>query len=426
MLIIQKMSNTNISNLTQPIYNVGLVGNCSAGKSTCVKALTGVETFKHSKEKERGITMKIGYANCKIFKCDKCPEPECYSSASSKIKTHECISCGDNCNLVQYFSFIDCPGHESLMNTMLSGATIMDYAVLLIDGSQKCPQPQTVEHLLALEILQIKKIIIIQNKLDLIDGNKAQEQYEDIKAFVKGTCAENAPIVPLSAQKKYNLDVLCEFIIKYFGTPTRTETIPKMNIIRSFDVNKPGSEISSIVGGVLGGSLVSGQLKTGDIIEIRPGIIKKNSDQKMIWKPIQTEIISMKTDQDNISVAYPGGLIGLCTNLDPTLTRSDRMVGQVIGLAGNMPMVYTYIQSKCTFIKRIGIDNAKVIKPVVGNTVLLNISSKPVMSTIKKISKTTYYFELKYPCCMNIGERFSVSIKMNESWRLVGMGHLIN
>jgi translation initiation factor 2 subunit 3 len=409
----------------QPNYNIGLVGNVSNGKTTCVKALTGIETFKYSQEKERGITMKIGYANCKIFKCLICPEPECYHPTGSKISSHKCTICGSDTKLVQYFSFIDCPGHESLMNTMLSGATIMDYAILLIDGSQKCPQPQTIEHLAALEILRVEKIIIIQNKLDLIDGNKAQEQYEDIKKFIKGTCAESAPIIPLSAQKKYNIDILCEFIIKYFGEFERPPANPKMNVIRSFDVNRPGTDIQSIVGGVLGGSLISGQFKVGDIIEIRPGLVKKSNDQNLIWKPIRTEIISMKTDMDQINMAQPGGLIGLCTNLDPTLTRSDRMVGQVVGLPDFMPEVYLEINAKCVFMKKIGTTDIKVSKPIKNDNILLNISSKSVFATIKKVSKLSYSFELKYPCCMNIGEKFSISKKFGDSWRLIGMGELI-
>ena len=413
-------------NYSQPKYNIGLLGNVAAGKSATVKAFTGIETFKFAKEREKGITMKIGYANCKIFKCPICPEPECYFPTSSKVKNYLCDKCKIDCVLAQYFSFIDCPGHESLMNIMLSGATIMDYAILLIDGSQKCPQSQTVEHLMALEILQIKKIIIIQNKLDIIDTNKALEQYQDILKFVKGTIAESAPIIPFTAQKMYNMDVFCEFIIKYFGLTDRLDTTPKMNIIRSFDVNKPGSDIADITGGVLGGSLITGKLKIGDIIEIRPGIVQKNDAQKITWQPLTTTIVSIKTDLDNLDVAMPGGLIGLCTNLDPVLTRSDRMVGQVIGLPGFMPNVFMEITAKCMFLQQIGISGIKVVPPAAKSTLLLNISSKPVQAIVKKTKKFLYMFELKYPCCMSIGEKFSISSKFGESWRLIGTGTLKN
>ncbi len=417
--------NTN-NKFKQPTFNIGMLGSVSNGKSSSVKALTGIETFKHSKEKERGITMKIGYANCKIFKCPKCPEPQCYFPTGSKTKTCQCSICGVDTEIIQYFSFIDCPGHESLMNTLLSGTTVMDYAIVLVDATQKFPdaQPQTVEHLVALEILNIKKVMIIQNKLDLVDGDKASEQHEDIKKFVKGTCAESAPIIPMSAQKKFNIDVLCEFIVKYFGEVQRCNAPSKMNVIRSFDVNKPGSDISLITGGVLGGSLVCGEFKIGDAIEIRPGLVQRGVDQTLTWKPIITEIISMKSDSDDIDLAMPGGLIGLCTNLDPALTRSDRMVGHVVGLVGSMPEVYTEIKAKCVFMERVGLSNASVTRPKKTDTVLLNISSKSILAVVKRISGNKYMFTLKFPCCMSPNERFSISSKIGETWKLIGMGTL--
>lgn len=410
----------------QPRYNIGLVGSVSHGKSCTVKALTGVETFKHSKEKERGITICIGYANCRIYKCSKCPEPECYQSSGSKTISTMCYKCSSPLELVQYFSFIDCPGHESLMSTMLSGATLMDYAILLIDGSQKSFSSQTLEHLAALEIMQIKKIIILQNKLDLVDGNKALEHYELIKQLVKGTCAETAPIIPFSAQKKYNLDVLCEFIIKYFGDVERQVTSPRMNIIRSFDVNKPGSPISDITGGVLGGSLLSGKFSVGDTVEIRPGLVQRTPDGKLTSKPLLTKIISMKSDTDPIVIAEPGGLIGLCTNLDPSLTRSDKMVGQVIGFPEFMPNVYVEFCAKCTAVQRLGSKNINITMPIKDDTVLLNISSKTISATVLRNKKSLYKFELKYPCCMVENEKFSMSVKIGESWKLVGICELVD
>ena len=419
------ISNNSSNGLSQPTFNIGLVGSVSHGKSSLVKALTGIETFKHSEEKKRGITMKIGYANCKIFKCTKCPEPQCYYPTGSRIKTYGCDKCNSDCENISFFSFIDCPGHESLMSTMLSGTAIMDYAILLIDGSQKCPQQQTIEHLAALEIMGIKKIIIIQNKLDLVDGNKASEQLNDIKNFVKNTCAENAPIIPLSAQKKYNVDVLCEFILKYFGDVQRNVSKPKMNVIRSFDVNKPGADIAAINGGVFGGSLVTGEFRVGDVVEIRPGIVKKNNNGTIEWKPIRTEIISMKTDLDQITTANPGGLIGVCTNLDPSITRSDRMVGHVVGLPEYMPAVHTEISAKCIFMKNTG-SGTKIIRPNKGDTLMLNISSRAVYGIVKNIpNKGVYILELKYPCCMDAGEKFSLSSKFDNCWKLVGMAELL-
>ena len=200
-----------------------MVGNVSHGKTTTIKTMTGIETFKYSKEKEKGITMKLGYTNCRIFCCKSCQSNSQstgkipFSSTSSKITLLTCPECNNSMTQMKYFSFVDCPGHESLMATMLSGATVMDYAILLIDGSQPCPQPQTIEHLAALEILNVRKIIIIQNKLDLVDEEQIIENYHQIKKFVHETCAENSPIIPISAQKKYSYTIfLCEYVSNYF------------------------------------------------------------------------------------------------------------------------------------------------------------------------------------------------------------------
>lgn len=405
--------------IKQPRINIAMVGHVSHGKTTIIKALTGIETTRHSREKERGITIKIGYANCKIFKCPVCPEPQCYHARCHE-KNFKC-GCGADCELVQYLSFVDCPGHESLMSTMLSGATIMDYAILLIDGSQKCPQPQTIEHLLALEILQVSKIIIIQNKLDLIDGNQAMDNYKQIREFVKGTCAENAPIIPMSAQKKYNLDILCEYLYKYFEPVPQKNYPVKMNVIRSFDINRPGCDVADIKGGVLGGSVISGVLKTGDKIELRPGIVKRNTDGIMSWTPITTTIVSMKSDDDTLETAGSGGLIGICTNLDPAFCRSDRMAGQVVGIPGTLPDIYTDIIADCKFVKRV---DKKINQPKKDAFLQLNIASRSVPAQVMAVDKNRYHLQLKYPCCMDQNEKFSISAQIDGAWRLIGIGIL--
>jgi hypothetical protein len=88
--------------------------------------------------------------------------------------------------LVRHVSFVDCPGHDILMATMLNGAAVMDAALLLIAGNETCPQPQTSEHLAAVEIMKLENIIILQNKVDLIKEAQALEHQKEISAFVKG------------------------------------------------------------------------------------------------------------------------------------------------------------------------------------------------------------------------------------------------
>ena len=153
----------------QATINIGTIGHVAHGKSTVVKALSGVHTVRFKNELERNITIKLGYANAKIYKSDdpKCQRPVCFTSASS-TKEDVFTMNGFKYNLVRHVSFVDCPGHDILMATMLNGAAVMDAALLLIAGNETCPQPQTSEHLAAIEIMKLKHILILQNKIDLI------------------------------------------------------------------------------------------------------------------------------------------------------------------------------------------------------------------------------------------------------------------
>ena len=186
----------------QPEVNIGTIGHVDHGKTTLVEAITGVWAAKHSEELRRGITIKLGYADAPIFKCPSCDPPQSYSTDPT------CPNCKSKGEFVRAVSFVDAPGHEALMATMLSGATVMDGAMLIIAANEKCPQPQTREHLAAIELAGVKNLIIIQNKIDIVDEKRALESHKEIVSFVKGTVAEGKPIIPVSAQHSVNIDVV--------------------------------------------------------------------------------------------------------------------------------------------------------------------------------------------------------------------------
>jgi len=140
----------------QPEVNIGTIGHVDHGKTTLVQALTGVWASRHSEELRRGITIRLGYADAPVYKCPNCNTPECYTTKTA------CPNCKSLCEFVRAISFVDAPGHEALMATMLSGAAIMDGALLVIAADEACPQPQTREHLAAAEIVGIKNIVIVQ------------------------------------------------------------------------------------------------------------------------------------------------------------------------------------------------------------------------------------------------------------------------
>src|SRR5208337_307308 len=253
--------------VVQPEINIGTLGHVDNGKSTLVQALTGVWTARHSEELRRGITIKIGYADAFIYKCPKCRTPNNYTTRAI------CPNCGSEAKFVRAVSFVDCPGHHSLMVTMLSGSSLMDGALFVLASNAKCPQAQDREHLLAAGSVGIKNLVIVQNKIDVVSKERALENNKDIQSIVPGTIAEDALVIPISVQHGTNIDVLLRQIEDRIPTPKRDMTAsPRMYVLRSFEVNKPGTDIDGLLGGVLGGSIVQGVFRIGDQIEIKPGI----------------------------------------------------------------------------------------------------------------------------------------------------------
>jgi len=443
-LIKQSLENLDVAKLTplspevmsrQATINVGTIGHVAHGKSTVVKALTGVLTVRFKNEKERNITIKLGYANAKIFKCDneQCPRPSCYRSAgSNKEDEFPCDrpGCGGKFKLLRHISFVDCPGHDILMATMLNGAAVMDAVLLLIAGNESCPQPQTSEHLAAIEIMKLRHILILQNKIDLVKEVQAKEQYEQIIKFVQGTVAEKAPVIPISAQLKYNIEAICEYLVKKVPIPLRDFTCqPKLIIIRSFDVNKPGSEVDDLKGGVAGGSILRGVLKVGDEIEVRPGVVTKDAQGKFSCRPIKSKILSLYAEQNDLQYAVPGGLIGVGTKIDPELCRADRMVGHALGAVESLPDIYSDIEISSFLLRRLlGVrtegdkKGAKVQKLTKGEILMLNIGSLSTGARVTAVKAELAKLQLNSPVCTEIGEKVALSRKIDKHWRLIGWG----
>ncbi|KAK6161173.1 hypothetical protein DH2020_004554 [Rehmannia glutinosa] len=401
----------------QATINIGTIGHVAHGKSTVVKAISGVQTVRFKNELERNITIKLGYANAKIYKCedDRCPRPMCYKAyGSGKEDSPMCDVPGfENCRmkLLRHVSFVDCPGHDILMATMLNGAAIMDGALLLIAANESCPQPQTSEHLAAVEIMRLQHIIILQNKVDLVQENVAINQHEAIQKFIQGTVADGAPVVPISAQLKYNIDVVCEYIVKKIPIPERNFiSPPNMIVIRSFDVNKPGSEVDEIKGGVAGGSI----LKVNQYIEVRPGIVVKDENDNIKCTPIYSRIVSLYAEQNELQFAVPGGLIGVGTTMDPTLTRADRLVGQVLGEVGSLPEVYVELEVNFFLLRRLlGVRTkdterqGKVSKLAKGEILMLNIGSMSTGARVVAVKNVFAKLQLTSPVCTSKGEKIA-------------------
>ena len=422
----------------QATMNVGTIGHVAHGKTTLVKAISGIQTIRYKIEKERNITYNLGYANAKLFKCPKCPPPECYKAyGSEKEDSPKCETCNSIMTLLRHISFVDCPGHDILMATMLNGAAVMDAALLLVAANVPCPQPQTSEHLAAVENMDVKNIIIVQNKIDIVvKDNTAKEQYKQIKKFVQGTNAASAPIIPISAQLKYNIDVVIQYLCKLPVPKSDITSPPFFIVVRSFDVNYPGEESQNLKGGVAGGTLVRGILKVGEVVEIRPGNIIKDANGDTKITKLYTRIVSLQAEKNNLIYAIPGGLIGVGLKIDPVLTRGNRLVGRILGHPGKLPNIFSKIDVRCHLFRRLlgvrekhGNKNLEHVSETrLQEVLLLNVGSTSVGGKVIKISgenEDENYFELLNPVSAEIGEKIAISRKIEKSWRLIGWGEVL-
>jgi len=404
----------------QPEINIGLVGHVDHGKTTLTEKLSGKWTDTHSEEIKRGITIRLGYADTIFRKCPKCKGHKAYT-VKEKCPNHKV-----NAKPLRKVSFVDAPGNESLMATMLSGATIMDGALLLIAANEPCPQPQTREHLMALEIAGIKNIVIVQNKIDLVTEKEALANYKQIKAFIKNTPYKDALIIPISAQHNVNIGALIEAIEKTIPTPARDiKKDPMMFVARSFDINKPGYDIDQLKGGVLGGAVKQGVFKIGDEIELRPGRIVEEQN-KIVAKPLFTKIVGLMTASKNVEEVQPGGTIGLMTKLYPGIVKSDSLVGNIVGLKDKLPKIWYELNLEITLLERVvGTKDELKVEPVkIQEILMLNVNSAATVGFVTELSKNNIKCRLKKPICAEAGSRITVSRMIGNRFRLIGYGIL--
>jgi translation initiation factor 2 subunit 3 len=403
---------------SQPETNIGMIGHVDHGKTMLTKALTGEWTDRHSEEVKRGISIRLGYADVAFYKCKNCDAPECYTNQPT------CPNCKGECELLRSVSFVDAPGHETLMATMLSGAAIMNGALLLVAANEKCPQPQTREHLMALSIIGVDKVIVVQNKIDIVSQEQARENHKEIQDFIKGTIAEKAPIIPISAHHDVNIDMLIEAIEKTIPTPKWDTSKPaRMYVARSFDINVPGTEIDKLRGGVIGGSLTQGKLKVGDEIEIRPGR-KVEVGSKVTWETITTKARSLYAGGTSLDVAGPGGLVAIGTGLDPTYTKSDSFVGRIAGVPGTLPEVTSEITFRTELMQRVvGVASELAVESLKTNEpLMLSVGTATTVGVVTSGRSGSAEVSLKIPVCVEKGQRIAISRRISGKWRLIGYG----
>ncbi|DAC49802.1 MAG TPA: translation initiation factor IF-2 subunit gamma [Candidatus Thalassarchaeaceae archaeon] len=400
----------------QPEVNIGLVGHVDHGKTTLTQALSGTWTDTHSEERKRGISIKLGYADTAFYKTKK---GEYYTTGKRPNGKKD-----DEKELCRVISFVDAPGHETLMAVMISGASIMDGALLLIAANEDCPQAQTREHLMALEIAGIENIVVVQNKIDIVSRERAMASYGEIKEFLKGTIAENAPVIPVSAHHDVNLDILISAIEEHVPSPKKdSKDAGVLHVARSFDINRPGARPPQLKGGVIGGSIVSGTFNVGDKVCVAPGR-KIVQGKKVSWEPIKTKIISLKGGGNDLETMHAGGLCGMATPLDPSITKADELSGQVVAREGELPPIWNEVELDLTLLKEMVSGeggSADPVRPLQPNEMLMvNAATATSVGVVSFVKGTNATLTLRLPICVSKGGRITLSRRIGARWRLIG------
>ncbi|MCX8158532.1 MAG: translation initiation factor IF-2 subunit gamma [Candidatus Diapherotrites archaeon] len=404
----KKIAKESQNKTIQAEVNIGMIGHVDHGKTSLTYAITGKWTDTHSEEIKRGISIRLGYADAYFYKCPNCQGPEAYGTSN------KCKICGSETRLLRKVSFVDAPGHETLIATMLSGAALMHGAILVIAANEKCPQPRTEEHLVALNISGTKNIVVAQNKVDLVSREEAIQNKKDIEEFLKKYGYDNVPIIPTAAPLGLNIDLLIEAIENTIKTPSlKKDAKLKMYIARSFDINKPGTNIEDLKGGVIGGSIMQGEASVGDTIEITPGLNGKK---------IVTKIKSIAVADGTIDKARPGGLVAFSTDLDPSIVRNDSMRGQIASAQNSLPEptnnITLEIKPLPRFIYKINESEIK-IKEIL----MITIGTANVLASVaKQEKKDIYHVITKNPVVAEKGDRVAISRKDETGWRLAAYG----
>lgn len=401
----------------QPTINIGIIGHVAHGKSTFTKSLTGIKTQKFSSEQERNITIHIGYANTKIFLDSKGNLHTACSKTNNLVDDE-----GNDMKLIKHLSLVDCPGHEAYMANMISGSAIMDSSVLVVASNENVPQAQTYEHLQAVQNVNINDFIILQNKMDLVKEEENDKIYRDIKKFVKGTNAENSIIIPSSIQNDINKDEILKALVNMPEIDRKINEPARMIIIRSFDINKAHTPYTELTGGVIGGSLISGIFNLDDVVELRPGIVMKveseDSEETFKYRPVITTIRSLQSDTSKMEFALPGGLVGIGLDIDPSLTKSNGLIGQIVGSIGTLPDVYSAIKLDFEELKRYdNLDDSFKMN----EQVLISVNSMNIKGKILNMSKKKKYIkiQLEKPICVNDGQKVAIFKNLLNRWILV-------
>ncbi len=397
----------------QSVLNIGTLGHIDHGKTSLTRAITGTWTDRHSESLKRNMTIKLGYADAIIKKCANCTGPSAYTTGE------RCKDCGGAPEPFIRISMLDAPGHETLMATAIAGSSVIDGILFVIAANEPCPMQQTKEHLMIINILGLKNVVVVQSKVDLVGKEGAVKHYNQIKEFLRGSSIEDAPIIPVMTNQDINVDAVLEKIANMDVPKRDVGANPLMYVVRSFDVNKPSADATTIVGGIIGGAVVQGVFKVGDEVEIRPGIKTEEHSKRENYTPIITTITGMSTGTDQLKEAVPGGLIGISTEVDPAFTKADGLMGNIVGHVGKLPETVTALA--LTYFK---LDRKDIPEQGMkdNDPLILGIGTATVVGYVKRAKKDKLELELRHPVCAAKNTKVAIMRNLGQRWRLTGYG----
>jgi translation initiation factor 2 subunit 3 len=280
-------------------------------------------------------------------------------------------------------------------------------------------KPQLIQHLLAAKMANLDKIIICMNKIDLVNKETIIKRKQELDELLESIGIIPLQIIPTSFTRKLGVDYLVKSILKYFPPNDSNEnksTRVLFRITRSFDINKPGTLWDNVNGGVIGGSLISGELNIGDEIEIKPGILIKNKDGTYTNTIIKTKVLSLETDNIKLEKATTGGLIAILTDIDPYYVKNDLLSGNIIGdldIYNNIDLNYKKLD-----------EFDGLWEPKEKDTVYLQLGNISCESKLTKINKNILSFQLLKPSCIDKNSDILICRKDNDILKIVGIGKI--
>jgi translation initiation factor 2 subunit 3 len=283
-------------------------------------------------------------------------------------------------------------------------------------------KPQTIEHLAALQAKKVKNLIVVQNKIDLVDIEQAKKNYKEIKELLKGKY-DRAPIIPVSALQEINIDKIYEAIANIPLPERDASALPLFLVARSFDINKPGAKPEQLHGAVLGGALKQGKLKIGDEIEIKPGRIAN----QIHYHTLKTKIVNLFKGSKEVKELSPGGSASIETELDMAIGKSDLLAGNVVSLAGKLPQMTSSLNVKYSLFPEVfGVgEHMKVeqIKP--SEMLMLSVGTSMTVGIAKYVRGNTIEVLLKIPIVPFKGDNVGIARNVHNHWRLIGYGEIL-